>query len=165
VISRRSIVLWTLTTIPVLLYVVLAGYALWQTHVLSKIWWVGPAFWVLAWIIANLWKATSARAEQHPVEIATHWTPRDREAAKLVRGFQERVSQHTPAQLTDPQFYQAQVQEMAVSLARVYHPGASDAFASLTVPEVLAAVRLAVDDTEQWLLTAGFKMRPGSFRW
>jgi len=154
VISRRSLVLWTLITIPVLVYAVLAGYSLWATHILIKVWWVGPAFWVLAWAVAKFWNSSTARADRHPVEIAAHWTPRDREAAKVVREFQEKVSQCTPAQLTDPQFYQAQVQEMAVALARIYYPGANDAYASLTVPEVLAAVRLAVDDTERWLLTS-----------
>jgi predicted GTPase len=154
VISRRSLVLWTLITIPVLVYGVLAGYALWETRILTRVWWVGPAFWVLAWAIAKFWNATNARVERHPVEIAAHWTPRDREAAKIVREYQQQVSEHTPAQLTDPQFYQSQVKAMGVELAAHYHPGASDPFTSLTVPEVLAAVRLAVDDTEQWLLTS-----------
>ncbi len=36
----------------------------------------------------------------------------------------------------------------------MYFPDADDAFSSLTVPEVLAALRLALDDLEQWLLTS-----------
>ncbi len=153
-ISRRSLVLWTLTTFPVLVYAVLAGYSLWATGLLRKAWWLGPVFWVVAWGLAKLWKTRHATPEQHAVEIPGHWTPRDREASEIVRQFQEQVERYTPAQLTDPQFYQAEVQKMAVALARHYYPGASDAFASLTVPEVLAAVRLAVDDTERWLLTS-----------
>jgi hypothetical protein len=61
VISRRSLVLWTLITIPVLVYGVLAGYALWETRILTRVWWVGPAFWVLAWAVAKFWNATNAR--------------------------------------------------------------------------------------------------------
>lgn len=153
-ISRRSLVLWTLTTFPVLVYAVLAGYSLWATGLLRKVWWLGPVFWVAAWGLAKLWKTRHATPEQHAVEIPGHWTPRDRQAVEIVRQFQQKVEQFTPAQLTDPQFYQGQVQEMAAALAAHYHPGATDPFSSLTVPEVLAAVRLAVDDTEQWLLTS-----------
>ena len=153
-ISRRSFVLWALTTFPVVVYAVLAGYSLWATGLLRKAWWLGPLFWVLAWGLAKLWKTRHATPEQHAIEIPGHWTPRDRQATQIVRQFQQKVEQFTPAQLTDPRFYQTQVQEMAVALAAHYHPGASDPLVSLTVPEVLAALRLAVDDTEQWLLTS-----------
>jgi uncharacterized protein len=154
VISRRSLVLWILITVPVVVYAVLAGYSLWATGLLRQIWWLGPGCWVLAWALAKIWKTAHATPDQHGVEIPGHWTPRDQKAAEIVRQFQQKVSQFTPAQLTDPGFYQTQIQELGVALARHYHPGASDPFTSLTVPEVLAAVRLAVDDTEQWLLTS-----------
>ena len=72
----------------------------------------------------------------------------------IVRAYQQQVDQHTPAQLTDPAFYQEQAQSLAMELARHYHPEASDALTSLTVPEVLAAVRLSVDDLEKWLLSS-----------
>src|SRR5690606_25379354 len=58
----------------------------------------------------------------------------------------------TAEQLTDPHFYLQQVQSLALELARLYHPKASDPLKHLRVPEVLAAVRLAVDDMEQWML-------------
>ena len=151
-ISRRTLVLWSLISVPLLVYAGLAGYSLWKSGLLRSVWWLGPACWVLAWVIAQFWKPSHATPEQHAVAIASHWTPRDREAADIVREFQQSVDQATPAQLVDPQFYQKRVQEMAVALARHYYPGASDPFTSLTVPEVLAALRLAVDDTEQWLL-------------
>ncbi|HUE16080.1 MAG TPA: GTPase [Planctomycetaceae bacterium] len=153
-ISRRSLVLGVLVFLPVLVYGVLASYSLWATGLLRQVWWLGPACWVLAWGVAKLWKAAHATPEQHAVVIPSHWTPRDRQAAEIVRAFQQKVDEFTPAQLTEPQFYQTQVQAMAVALAGHYHPGASDPLTSLTVPEVLAAVRLAVDDTEQWLLTS-----------
>ena len=153
-ISRRSLVLWILITVPVVVYAVLAGYSLWATGLLRQIWWLGPGCWVLAWGVAKIWKTAHATPEQHGVEIPGHWTPRDQKAAEIVREFQQKVSQFTPAQLTDPAFYQSQIQALGVALARHYHPGASDPFTSLTVPEVLAALRLAVDDTEQWLLTS-----------
>ena len=90
----------------------------------------------------------------HAVPIAPHWTPRDEQAALIVREFQQQVDQLTPAELTDPDFYRQQAQKLATALARNYFPDAADPFSSLTVPEVLAAVRLALDDMEQWLLTS-----------
>lgn len=153
-ISRRSLVLGTLIFLPVMVYAALAGYSLWATGILRQVWWLGPGCWLLAWAVAKVWKAAHAKPEQHAVAIPAHWTPRDRDAAQIVRAFQQKVEQFTPGQLTDPQFYQKQVAAMGVALAAHYHPGASDPYTSLTVPEVLAAIRLAVDDTEQWLLTS-----------
>ena len=75
-------------------------------------------------------------------------------AALIVREFQQKVDQLTPTQLTDPHFYRQQAQSLATVLAQHYFPDANDPFSSLTVPEVVAAVRLAVDDLEQWLLTS-----------
>src|SRR5580692_8827648 len=111
-ISRRSFVLWTLNTLPVLVYAVLAGYSLWATGLLRKVWWLGPVFWVTAWGLAKLWRTRHATPEQHAVEIPGHWTPRDRQAAEIVRQYQQKVEHFTPTQLTDPRFYQTQVQDM-----------------------------------------------------
>jgi len=154
VISRRSIILGLLVNVPLLIYAALGGYALWATGLLRQVWWLGPACWLLAWGLTKLWRATHATTPEHRISIPTHWTPRDRQAAQIVREYQQKVEQFTPAELTDLQFYQTQVQSLAVALAQHYYPGASDPLTSLTVPEVVAAVRLAVDDTEQWLLTS-----------
>jgi len=154
VISRRSVILGTLVFLPVLLYVVVGGYAMWSTGLARQVWWVGPLFWVAGWVLAKFWPSRHPLTPQHDVPIPSHWTPRDRQAAEIVRSFQEKVEQFTPAELTDLHFYQNQIQALAVALARHYYPDASDPYTSLTVPEVVAALRLAADDTEEWLLTS-----------
>jgi predicted GTPase len=153
-ISRRSAVVGLLVFLPVVLYGVLGGFALWERGLLRKAWWVGPLFWAAAWLLGKFWPTGHPMRQGHAVPIARHWTPRDEQAAQIVRDFQQKVDQLTPAQLTDPYFYQNQAQTLATTLARHYFPDAADPFSSLTVLEVLAAVRLALDDMEQWLLTS-----------
>ncbi|HXY37019.1 MAG TPA: GTPase [Planctomycetaceae bacterium] len=153
-ISRRSAVLGALVFVPVIVYGILGGFALWETGLLRKSWWVGPLFWVGAWVLGQFWRARHPMRQGHTISIPAHWTPRDEQAALVVREFQQKVDQLTPQQLTDPAFYQQEAQKLAVALARNYFPDAEDAFSSLTVPEVLAALRLALDDLEQWLLTS-----------
>jgi predicted GTPase len=154
VISRRSAVIGLLVSVPVVIYGVLGGLALWETGLLRRSWWVAPLFWVAAWLLGQFWKTGHPMRQAHTVSIPPHWTPRDEQAALIVREFQQKVDQLTPAELTDPVFYQNQAKQLATALARNYFPDAEDPYSSLTVPEVLAAVRLALDDMEQWLLTS-----------
>jgi predicted GTPase len=154
VISRRSAVLGFLVFLPVVIYGVLGGFALWETGLLRQSWWVAPLFWVAAWVLGRFWRTGHPMRQGHAVTVPSHWTPRDEQAALIVREFQQQVDQLTPTQLTDPDFYRQQAQKLATALARNYFPDAEDPFSSLTVPEVLAAVRLALDDLEQWLLTS-----------
>ena len=156
VISRRSFVLGLLFLLPVLIYVGMGIYALWTTNLLGKLWWLLPACWVFTWGLSKVWPAVPS-IQQEPEEVGSglaHWTARDREAAKIIREYQEQVEQFSPEQLTDPGFYEKQGQALAIALARHYHPGASDPYSSVTVPEALAAMRLVVDDMEQWMLAA-----------
>jgi predicted GTPase len=154
VISRRSAVIGFLVFVPVVIYGVLGGFALWETGLLRKAWWVAPLFWIAAWLVGKFWRAGHPMRQGHAVPIPPHWTPRDEQAALIVRDFQQQVDQLTPEQLTDPAFYQEQGKKLGKALARNYFPDAEDPYSSLTVPEVLAAVRLALDDLEQWLLTS-----------
>jgi uncharacterized protein len=154
VISRRSAVIGSLVFVPVVILAVLGGIALWETGLLRKSWWVAPLFWIVAWLLGKFWRPGHPMRQSHAVPIPNHWTPRDEQASLIIREYQQQVDQLTPAQLTDPAFYQQQAKQLAVALARNYFPDAEDPFSSVTVPEVLAAVRLALDDMEQWLLTS-----------
>ena len=149
-------VLGAMFLIPVLMYLGMAVYALWATHLLTRLWWLLPACWVLTWGLSKVWPATPSTQQQLAdfADAPPHWTARDQEAARIIRVYQERVNDFTPEQLTNPTFYQQQGQLLAMELASHYHPRASDAISSLTVPEVLAAMRLVVDDMEQWMLEA-----------
>ena len=152
-ISKRSIVLTLLISLPVLIFAAVGGYAIWENGNLNWIWWLMTGCGLAAWLVAMFWKPQPTSSQKsHQLAEPTHWTPRDRQAAELVREYQQRVESLSTDELTDPHFYLTQVQSLALDLARLYHPNAADPFERLTVPEVLAAVRLAGDDMERWML-------------
>ena len=153
-ISRRSIIVGLLILLPVAVYVILGGVALWKTGLFKWVWWLAPACWVLAWCLATFKRQRSRASPQSELPIPPHWTPRDQEAAAIVRDYQKKVEQLAPEQFIDLRHYQAEIVSLATALARHYHPKATDPLSSLTVPEILAAARLAVDDMEHWTLTA-----------
>src|SRR5207302_1746411 len=57
-----------------------------------------------------------------------------------------RASSLLPDTLLEFQFYVSTAQEMALELARSYHPHASDPIGQLTIPEILAVIELAAHD-------------------
>ena len=150
----RQIVLATLIIVPLLLYIVLGAYALWETGWLALIGWLLPLSWALTWVIAKLWPSSRSRrsADPRPIEIPEYWTPRDAEALKIVREHQQRVGEVTVQNLTNPHYYLDAATVLATDLGRHYHPDQSEPLNGLTIPEVAAATRLAIDDMEEWLL-------------
>ncbi len=152
-ISTRSIVLTILISLPVAIFAAVGGYAIWENGHLNWIWWLMTGCGLAAWGVAVVWKRSPVSGrKQHHLAEPTHWTPRDREAARIVREYQQAVESLSVDELTDPHFYLKQVQSLAFDLAKVYHPKAVDPLERLTVPEVLAAIRLAGDDIERWML-------------
>ncbi|WP_437194384.1 GTPase family protein [Planctomicrobium sp. SH527] len=149
--SRRTITLAALIILPLLVYLGLGAYALWMTGLFAWTFWILPVFWVLTWIIAMVW------VPEKSVSIADQltspqFTDRDTNAAAIVRKYQDQVNSCNPEQLADPQFYLQQAMLLSRDLAAHYYPKAADPIEALTVPEVLAAARLAIDDMEQWIL-------------
>ena len=153
-ISRRSAVVAALILIPILAYGVVGAYALWRTGLLAWVWLAGPVCWAVAWGLARYWKLGHETVVPRELEPQGYWTPRDLAAVDVVRGFQQQADRFTPQELADLSLLQRQARALAEALARHYHPGAADPIASLTVPELLAAVRLAVEDVERWLLSS-----------
>jgi len=149
--SRRTMILTVLIALPVLVYLVLGLYALWETGLFNYTFWLLPAFWLLTWIVATLWKPSQPQLKS-PEPIPQHFTPRDTAALQIVRNYQEQIDHLGTEQLTDPKFYLQQSQNLAQELSVHYHPKANDPISSLTVPEVLAAARLVMDDMERWML-------------
>ncbi|WP_437185617.1 GTPase [Planctomicrobium sp. SH668] len=149
--SKRTLIFAVLITFPVVLYLALGAYALWLTDLFNYTFWILPGFWLATWILSLLWKPQKA-TEIEPDEVPEHFTPRDEEALGVVRRYQDQVDNLSPAQLVDPNFYLKQSQNLSRDLAALYHPKSSDPISSLTVPEVLAAARLALDDMEKWML-------------
>lgn len=147
-ISRRLLVLGVMFLLPVLVYVGLGAYALWQTGLFRWTWWIIPGCWLVTYGLSVAWKPQRYRPEE--LEPSAHWTPQDTAALLVVQQFQQEVEEITPEQLTDLRFYVQQSQELARRIARHYHPQAREHYSSLTVVEVLAAIRLAVEDVEEW---------------
>jgi predicted GTPase len=146
----RAIVLVALVVLPVLLYLAAGGWALWQTGQLIWLWWVLPACWAVAYVLARYWQREMVPRPAPGIESPSYWTPQDEEAAGLIVARQEAVRQVAPQRLTDPRFYLDTALEMGLEISRVYHPDAKDPVESLTLPEILTAARLAVEDLENW---------------
>ncbi len=152
-IPTRALVLLILIAVPTLIFLAAGSYAIWADGSLGWVWWLITGCGLAALGVARVWRpATAAGRTEHHLNAGSHWTPRDQQAGQVVRDYQLRVDAFTAEQLTDPHFYVGQVQSLALDVTRVYHPEARDPMANLTVPEVLAAVRLAVDDMERWML-------------
>jgi predicted GTPase len=148
ILSRRSWVIGGLILSPVLVYVVLGGYALWSSGLTFWAWALLPVCWLVAWLVGRLWPPPIPESLE-PMQSGAHWTDRDRAAFEIVRTRQQGVAQWTPAQLIDPHFYIEQVKSLAMELAAHYYPQASDPYSSLKVTEVLSAMHLAVEDLEE----------------
>ncbi len=151
-ISRRSIVITALVFVPVLIYAVMGGYALWKTGALRWLWWLAPACWTLAWALARFWHIGQKTAGPADALAPSSWTPRDEKALEIVRSYQSKVDTFTPPQLAELPTYRTEAQALALELARHYHPEAANAWSSVRATELLAAVRLAIDDLEPWVL-------------
>ncbi|TWT58500.1 GTPase Era [Thalassoglobus neptunius] len=147
-VSRRTIFIGVMLLLPVLVYIGFGAYALWQTGLFRWTWWIIPIFWLAAYLVNIFWKRKLL--PDGSTQTANHWTPNDETANRIIRKHQEQVETLTAQQLTDIQFYVKSSQELAADLARHYHPNANDPVSALTAVEVLAAIRLAVDDLEDW---------------
>jgi len=151
-IPLRTLVLITMLGSPLLVYAVSAGLAIWKLGWMKWLWWLAPLVWAITWMLSKLWKPDPT-PELTPLQ-ASHWTPRDRQAAEIVRRFQQEVDFFTGDQLADPRFYFNQGLKIANELAKHYDPNTQDPVSQRTLPEILAACRLVADDLEQIVLTS-----------
>lgn len=151
-VSSRTAILMGLLMAPIAVYTIAGSVAVWQLGWMRWLWWLAPIAWTVAWLIAQVWPASPLPGLD--LSKPQYWTPRDDEAESVIRRFQEGVDQYTTDQLTDPQFYLSQAQEIAHELARHYRPGTADPISERTLPEILAACRLVADDLEDLLLTS-----------
>jgi predicted GTPase len=146
----RLAVLATLVVVPAAFMIGLGGWALYTTGWWAWIWWLMPLCWGAAWLLSRRWKKQLLAAV--PTEgVPVHWTRRDEQALTIIQAKQSSVSQIPPAKLIDPNFYFQSALDLSGDIARHYHPKASDPVGSLTVPEILAAGHLALEDMELWV--------------
>jgi hypothetical protein len=144
----QGIVLAVLILLPLAFYAVWTGYAVWQLGGVGYFAWIVPLCWTVAWWLGRRWLPKPALADTPP---PTHWTARDESAWRLVLARAERVGEIDSAQMLDPHFHLSAAQDLALEIARHYHPQAADPLGPLTVPEIMAAAELALRDTSQWV--------------
>jgi len=136
---------------PAAAFVATGAWAMWETGRLTWWWWTLPISWAAAYALARTARAGRESWVGPAPPAPPHWTRRDEQAALLIAGRQAKVEQVSPERLTDPQFYFQTARELSHEIARHYHPGAGDPVSSLTVPEILTAAELALQDVSQWM--------------
>lgn len=144
---------WSLVTLILLPWVVLAavgGWMLWQSGWLFWTWWVLPVCWGLAFLLTRRWERSPNRPLLD-IKRPLHWSPRDEEASHLVEAHHRQMTDLNAEQLTDPRFYLDSAMQLSLKIAQHYEPRAADPVAALTLPEVLAAAHLAIEDLEDWV--------------
>jgi predicted GTPase len=147
----RTVVLFVLLALPVVVFVAVGGAALWRLGWWWWLWWLLPLCWGIAYLLARIWRHAWVPLPTHPVAGERHWTPRDNAALAIVDRQQDSVRDISPERLTDPQLYYETAMELGLQIARHYHPQAQDPVGALTVPEILAVTHLACEDLEKWI--------------
>jgi predicted GTPase len=149
--SWRVLLVAALWLLPVVATALLGLYALWKLRLFWWTWWLGPLCWLLAWWLTQRWQPGlgPAASAQPPEPLWS--TPRDQSAQAVIAEFQQRVAGRSTAELLDLNHVRKDVEDLALALARHYHPAADNPLDPVTVPELLAVVRLAIDDLEAWL--------------
>lgn len=147
----RPLVLALLLLSPIAVLVACGAWALWIQGWWWWLWWLIPSCWGIAYLLAHRWRDALGVWPAERPEPLPHWTPHDEQALRLIEARQQAVKTTPPQRLTEFQFYVDTATELALQIARHYHPGADDPLSSLTIPEILAAAHLACDDMERWV--------------
>jgi uncharacterized protein len=147
----QLITLGLLSALPVLAFAAVGAWSLYESGRWYWVWWTLPVGWGLSALFWRLWgQRPLVRVE--PATLAVHWTPRDQAAVDIVNAAQKSLQARSADELTQPQTYITLTEELALSLARHYHPNAADPLASLSVVEVVTATQLISSDVEDWFL-------------
>ena len=146
-ISRwRLAILVGLVLIPILFLIGVGTWALWLWGWWYIVWWPLAACFTVAYLLALYWQHKARLLAGPDFTPALHWTARDEEAWRLVEARAKAVKAIPPERFLEVQFYVDTAKEMAVELARFYHPRADDPVGSVTIPEILAVTELAAGD-------------------
>ena len=139
-----------LLAIPILVIATAGGIALWWSGWYFYLWWLLPICWGLAFLILrNVRKKQVAKVEALKV-----WTPRDEAAWKIVDDEAKKAAKWPEEKLAVGDTYVKTVQELAVKLARHYHPEAVDPIEQLTLIEIFTAIELAGRDMAELVRTS-----------
>ncbi len=141
----RLLVVTFLWAFPLLFLVGSGVYFLWDSGLGRWAWWPVTGCMALAFILGWHWQK-QRRLLRLDFTPSIHWTDRDRQAWELVQGRATAAAQFGADKLANFNLYIDTARDLALELARFYHPGAKDPVGSLTIPEILAVVELASHD-------------------
>ncbi|WP_020468502.1 GTPase family protein [Zavarzinella formosa] len=138
----RLLAIILLIIIPLLFYMGVGAYHLFETGWTFYVWWptalcFGTAYF-LGWQVARRMKT---KTDSHPGD--PHWTDRDQFAWGMVQARVEKSADLDQEALTQPKFYYDTAEAIAKELSVVYQPGASDPVGPVTIPELLTVIELA----------------------
>jgi predicted GTPase len=142
----QLLILGILVTAPTVFLLGYGAYSLWLSGWGGWIWWPMAGSLALAYFLAWHWQRRNRLLRVSFADTPLHWNERDLEAWKLVEARAKAAAGVPVEKLSAAPFYLETAQEMALELARFYHPGAQDPVGSLTLPEMLAVVELATHD-------------------
>jgi predicted GTPase len=142
----RLAVILALLVGPLFVLAGLGAYFLWTTHLGFIFWWSLAACFALSYWLAWRWQRRQLLLLPDVSAVPAHWTEQDHEAWKLVEARAKAAAALEQARLTDVTQYLTTAQEMMRELATFYHPNARDPVGSLTIPEMLSAIELAIGD-------------------
>ena len=153
--TLRSVLLVLLLLLPVAAFAGVGGYLSWRQGWFFELSLLATG----CYIAAALLKFLPRRADETPpasrLADQPHWTDRDREAAAVIAAHQQRLaSDPSQIQLTEPAFYLDAGRRLMADLAAIYHPGQANPWDKLAAADLLAAVRLAIEDVERWVYDA-----------
>jgi predicted GTPase len=131
---------------PFAVLAILGSIYLWREQLWMYVWWPLAGCMAIGYYLAWHWQRRRKLLPAPELQPSLHWTDRDRAAWKLVEARAEAAAQIESENFTDFNFYVASGQDLALELARFYHPGVPDPISQLTIPEMLAVIELASHD-------------------
>ncbi|MCA9155510.1 MAG: 50S ribosome-binding GTPase [Planctomycetales bacterium] len=147
----KAAVLVGLFSLPLAAFLAAGTWMLWENGWLLWLWWLYPACWGLGYVLIRWWQPRATEVATGTVKLPMYWTERDRQALAIIEAEQRRVKEIAADRLIEPRFYLEAANQLALKIARHYHPKTSDPYSSLTLPEVLAAAHLALEELERWV--------------
>jgi predicted GTPase len=145
----RLAILAVLFVAPFLFLIGAGSYHLWHSGWWYLTWWPMALSLTLAYGLLWYWTRRRSRTllpHTGHDEPPDYWTKRDAEAWKLVDAKVHAIGTPTVEQLTDPKRYADEALSLALEIARIYQPAATDPFNHLTLPEILACSELVAED-------------------
>ncbi len=147
----RLYLISTLIVAPLAVMVTAGALALWRTGQYLWLWWLIPACWLPAWLLARRWRRQLIVPTIVSGQPAEYWTERDEAAWQIVRQAQQEALEVEADRLVDPHFYLQSAMDLGLRLARHYSPKAKDPVGSRTVLEILTVAQLALEDSHRWI--------------